>query len=217
MALAAFAADDMSTGQAALLPNQPVTIFPVANPTFTTHGRDYFPTIESLATLEGGGSPLHAALGQLIDFAASAAPAGSRRVVVVLASGGISDCGTLAECQAAQDTLFAQSAAADVSVVAVGLSDASGRIDRERLGTIAQSGHGAVFWAQAATQVPTVFGRLPEILGGRHSAVDVSIRLESPVAGAFTSGRTIVGTMQLVICPWDCTELLDVPFALRVP
>ncbi len=200
-----------------MLPNQPVTIFPLANPTFTTDGRDYFPVIESLATLEGGGSPLHAALGQLIDFAASAAPPGSRRAVVVLASGGISDCGTLADCRAAQDTMLEQSAAADVSVVAVSLSDASGRIDRERLGTIAQSEHGAVFWAQDATQVPTVFGRLPEILGGRHSAIDVSIRLESPVAGAFASGRTIVGTMQLVICPWDCTELLDVPFALRVP
>ena len=124
VALAAFAADDTNTGQAALLPNQPVTIFPLANPTFTTHGRDYFPTIESLATLEGGGSPLHAAVGQLIDFAASAAPAGSRRAVVVLASGGVSDCGTLADCQAAQDTLLEQSAAADVSVAAVSLSGA---------------------------------------------------------------------------------------------
>ena len=36
--LAAFAADNASTGDAALLPSQPVTIFPVANPAFTTDG-----------------------------------------------------------------------------------------------------------------------------------------------------------------------------------
>jgi hypothetical protein len=215
VALAAFAADD--SGNAALLPEQPVTIFPIGDPAFTPDGLAYFPIIDSLATLEGGGSPLHAALAEAIDFSASAAPAGSRRAVVVLASGGVSDCANPADCRATQDALREQAAATNVSVVGVGLSDPSGEVDRGRLGPFAQFENGAVFWARDATQVPTVFGRLPEIIGGRHGAVDVTIRLESPVAGAFASGNTVVGTLEFVICPWDCTELLDVPFGLRVP
>jgi hypothetical protein len=217
MALAAFAANDAGTGDVALLPTQPVTIFPVDNPAFANEGFDWFPTINSLATLEGGGSPLHAAMEELISFTASYAPADSRRAVAVLASGGANDCDTAADCQAAQDALGEQIAAADVAVVAVGLSNPSRQVDRKKLGTLAQFEQGAVFWAQDATQVPTVFGRLPEILDGRHGAIDVTIRLASPIAGAFASGHTVVGTFHIVMCPWDCNGLIDVPFALRVP
>ena len=56
--------------------------------------------------------------------------------------------------------------------------------------------------------MPTVFGRIPEIVDGRHGAVDVTIRLESPVAGAFASGNTVSGNLQVIICPWDC-DVLD--------
>jgi hypothetical protein len=216
VALAAFAADDAITGDVALLADQPVTIFPLDNPGFTTDGRAYFPAIESLAILEGGGSPLHAAIGEIIGFTANAAPASSRRAVAVLAS-GVSDCNTLADCDAAQDALRAQSASSGVAVVVVGLSGASPLADRKRLGTFAQSEQGAVVWAQDPTQIPTVLGRLPEILDGRHGALDVTIRLESTQIGAFSSGRTVVGTLRVVVCPWDCTETVDVPFALRVP
>jgi hypothetical protein len=215
--LAAFAADDSSTGDVALLPNQPATIFPVDDPAFTTDGRVYFPTIDALATLEGGASPLHAAAGELIGFAASAAPADARRAVVVLASGATTDCDMPADCHAAQEALREQSESTDVAVVAVGLSDRTGQADRAKLGPLAQSEQGAVFWAQDATQVPTVFGRLSEIIGDRHGAIDVTIRLESTVAGAFASGHTVLGTLHIPVCPWDCTESVDVPFALRVP
>ena len=217
MVLAAFAADNAGTGEIALLPSKPVTIFPVENPSFTTDGSAYFSTIDSLATLEGGESPLHAAIGEMIDFTASSAPADSRRAVVVLASGGASDCSTQANCQAVQETLRDKSAIADVAVFAIGLSDPSGHVDLWKLGTLAQAEQGTVFWAQDATQVPTVLGRLPEILDGRHAAVDVTIRLESPVDGAFASGRTVGGTLHVVVCPWDCTDSVDVPFALHIP
>lgn len=217
VALAAFAADDAGTGQAALLPEQPVTIFPVDRPAFTSDGSAYFPVIDSLATLEGGGSPLHAALAELIDFTASAASPGNRRAVVALANGDVADCGNLAGCQAAQDALHEQSAAVGVPLVVVGLAGPSGHADRARLGPFAQFDDGTVFWAQDTRQVPTLFGRIPDILAGRHGAIDVTIRLESPVAGAFAPGNTVVGTLQVVVCPWDCTDLLDVPFGLRIP
>jgi hypothetical protein len=65
--------------------------------------------------------------------------------------------------------------------------------------------------------VPTVFGRLPSILGGSHGAIDVTIRLESPLEAAFVTGRTVAGTLRVIYCPWECDSWIDVPFALSVP
>ena len=48
VALAAFASDSTSTGAMSLLPTQPVTIYPVENPGFTSDGRAYFPAIDAL-------------------------------------------------------------------------------------------------------------------------------------------------------------------------
>ncbi len=216
VALAAFAADDAGTGQLALLPTQPVTIFPTADAAFTTDGRSYFPTIDALATLVGGASPLHAAIGEMISFTASHAPVDIRRAVVALA-GSVSDCGSQVDCRAAEEALRQQSTSTNVAVVAVGLSGPSGQVDRKQLGMLAQAEQGAVFWAHDATQVPTIFGRIPEILGGRHGAIDVTIRLQSSIAGAFASGNSVIGTLNVVICPWDCSESVNIPFALRVP
>src|SRR4029079_14429715 len=104
-----------------------------------------------------------------------------------------------------------------VAVVVVGLSDPASPADWKELGTFAQGEKRAGFLAQDATQIPTLFGRLPEILDERHGAIDVTIRLQSPAAGAFASGNTVTGTLNVVVCPWDCVESVDIPFALRVP
>ena len=206
-------------GRVALLQNQPVTIFPVDNPGFTSDGRTYFPTIDALGALEGGASPLLPALGQLVQFTASSAPADSRRAVVVLADDDLDNCGAPAECRAAREALIEESASTDVPIVAVGLSVPYGnRSTRKNLGAFAQAEQGIVFWAQEARQVPTIFGRLPEILDGGHAAVDVTIQLQSSVSGAFASGNVVYGTLQVEICPWDyCDHSVEVPFALRIP
>ena len=222
VALAAFASDSTSTGAMSLLPTQPVTIYPLENPGFTSDGRAYFPAIDALASLEGGVSRLHAAVSELIAFTAGSAPADSRPVIVVLASGNVVDCGP-EECRSAQEALLGESASAGVPIIAVGLSDPSGQVDRKGLGTFAQSVQGAVFWAREATQVPTIFGRLPAILDGLEAAVDVNVRLESSVPGTFAPGNLVAGTFRLEVCV-TCDDLLaagiwplEIPFALRIP
>lgn len=196
VAVAAFAADDAVSGQAALLTKQPLTIYPIDDPGFTSDGGSYFPAIDSLAALEGGASPLHAALSESIDFTAAAAPSGTRPAVVVLSSGNDPSCGTREACHAAQRALLEQTASAAVRIVAVGLAKQFGRIDPKVLGTLAQSENGTVFWAKDPRQVATIFGRLPEILDGGHAAA---------------------GTAQVAVCPWDCEWVLEIPFALRIP
>jgi len=215
--LAAFAAGDAGSGQLALLPHRPTTIYPVDLPAFTTDGASFYATIDTLATLEGGASPLHAAINDLVEFTTASAPADHQRVLVTVASGDDRGCGTRSECRAQQQTLLAKGDASDVSTVTVALGDAQGHLDVGLLGTFAAGQHHAVFWASDARQVPTILGRLPAILDGRHPAVDISFELHSTVGQAFASGNMVKGTLHLTVCPWDCTEEVVFPFAVRVP
>ena len=55
------------------------------------------------------------------------------------------------------------------------------------------------------------------MLDGRHAAIDVTFDLHSTVGGAFATGNVVNGTLHLTVCPWDCTDELEFPFAVRVP
>ena len=55
------------------------------------------------------------------------------------------------------------------------------------------------------------------MLDGRHAAVDISFELHATVGQAFASGNVVKGTFHLTLCPWDCTEEVEFPFAVRVP
>ena len=55
VALAAFGSDDATSGELSPLPREPVTIFPVDQPAFTTSGTNLFPSVDSLEVLEGAG------------------------------------------------------------------------------------------------------------------------------------------------------------------
>ena len=48
-------------GNSALIPEKPVTIYPVGNPSFVADGTIFIPTLDSLATQEGGETPLYEA------------------------------------------------------------------------------------------------------------------------------------------------------------
>lgn len=215
--LAAYASDDVASGQVALLQNTPVTIYPLDRPQFTSNGREYFSIIDSLATREGGASPFYASVAWMIDFVAMNSAADARRAVVMLSSGRVDSCGTHEDCRHTQNALGEESVAKGVYVVVVGLAGPSGQFDQKALGTFAQGESGATFWARDGMQVATVFGSLPAILDGRHGALDATFRLQSPVVGAFASGRTVSGLARLEICPWDCDTSVDIPFIVRIP
>ncbi len=56
--LAAFASDDTASRRLSLLPQKPVSLFPLENPRYPENGRSYFPTGDDLGVLEGGATPL---------------------------------------------------------------------------------------------------------------------------------------------------------------
>jgi len=217
VALAAFSADDPATGQRSLLPERPVTVFPVENPTFTDSGRSLFPLVDSLAGMEGGNAPLIAAVDQMLDFVTAADARDGQRALVVVSSGRDPTCGSRSDCRAALDAVVQKSRSSGVAVVTVGLADANGSADPETLGLLAQGAEGsAAFWARQPDQIPTSLGAAAAYLAGTMGTMVATFTITSTVPGAFASGRTVLGQVQLEVCPWDCLYT-DIPFAVRIP
>jgi hypothetical protein len=214
--LAAFASDDTVSGQLSLLPQKPVTIFPVDGPRYTDDGRTLYSTVDSLATLEGGAAPLFTAVDRMLDFVAANKTRATNALVVVT-DGHDDNCGSRAACQAIRDALIRKSAATGVAIVTVGLASATGDADHETLGLLAQGApHGAAFWAVNPIQLPSILGNVHLDLSDLKDSLQATFRIESPVAGAFSSGRTVMGQVRLEECPWDCIHTF-IPFVVRIP
>ena len=219
MLLAAYAADSPATGQVALLPQKPVTIFPLENPYFTFTPREYFPTVDLLATLEGGSAPLYTAIDRLLDVVGFGpmGPGTPTTAIVVITDGNDDTCGSRTECQKVRDALIEKSRLSGVAIVTVGLADAKGGADRESLGLLTGgTSHGAAFWASDPKQLAPILGSVGEFLSDTKRILKADFRVRSPIAGAFAPGRTVLGQVRLEVCPFDCFYT-DIPFVVRVP
>lgn len=214
-AVAGFAADDADTGQRALLPQKPVTIFPVENPQFTSDGRSLFPAVDSLATLEGGSAPVLAAIDRMLDF--GAADPGEVASLIVVTDGRDATCGTARQCRARREALLQKSREKGVTILTVGLARSPGDWDREALAFAAQQGsRGVVFWASDPKQLASILSVAERRARDDVDTLEVSFRIRSEQAGTFAPGRTILGQVRFEICPFECTYTY-VPFAVKIP
>lgn len=214
--LAAFASDAPGSAGPSLLPAQPVSFFPVENPQFSSYGPGYFPTVDALSAMEGGGAPLYAALDNLLDFVA-ANHTGSAGAVIVISNGQDDTCGSRAECRAMRDAVIRKSQTADIAIVTIGVPSADGVFDREALGLLAQSNpRGAAFWAEGPEQLAMTVSSAHSYLAMQKNLMEVTLQIQTSVAGAFASGRKVLGTLQLEECPWDC-YYSTIPFVVQIP
>ncbi len=213
----AFAADQTSSGRLSALPQKPVTLFPVENPKLVTNGRGYSATVDSLSVLEGGVPALLPAIDRAVDFFAQNAGTGDRAIVVIT-SGADETCGTRAECLRRLEAVAAKSNANRVRIVTVGVATATGGVDHGMLGLLSQAyAHGgATFWLTDPNQMAAAMADAYSLLGAYKPFVRARFRIESPTAGAFASGRTVLGRVKFLACPWDC-EFVTVPFAAKIP
>ena len=89
--------------------------------------------------------------------------------------------------------------------------------DQETLGLLAQSSkHGAAFWAQNPKQLATIIGSVHSYLSDTKDTLQATFRIEASEAGAFKSGRNVLGIVQLEVCPW-LFEYTDIPFVVQIP
>jgi len=215
-ALAAFASDSPEAAGPSLLPAQPVSFFPVENPQFSSYGPGYFPTVDALSAMEGGGAPLYAALDDVLDFVA-ANHTGSARAVVVISNGRDDTCGARTECRALRDAVIRKSRTSDIAIVTIGVPSADGGIDREALGLLAQgTPRGAAFWAESPEQLAMTVSNAHSFLALQKDVMEVTFQIQSSVAGAFASGRKVLGTLTLEECFWGCSYS-TIPFVVQIP
>ncbi len=216
--LAAFASDDIASGQRSPLPQTPVTIFPAEDPRFATFDRSSFATVDSLTTLEGGTAPLYAAIDTMLDFTAAHEPSDRRRAVVVLTDGEDDTC-LPADCARLRQTLIDKSRASGVAIITIGLANPFGPMGRETLSEFANGGAGAALWIDAADPVVASpglgFGALRAVLDGTAPIYEARYRIESAAIGAFQSGRRVLGTLVSNGCGGDCDG--TVYFSVPIP
>ncbi len=152
----------------------------------------------------------------MLDFVAANEKRETNAVVIVT-NGRDNTCGSRTDCQRIRDTVIQKSKATGIAIVTIGLADTAGNADHETLGLLAQGAqHGAAFWAQNPKQLAPILGNVHVFLGDFKDSLQATFRIQTPVAGAFASGRSVLGTVQLEVCPFDCFYTF-VPFVVRIP
>ncbi len=212
VALAAFAANDGVSGELRLIPEEPITAFPNGDLEFTTSDSGLFPSIDSLATAEGGASPLYAAIDAALDLTMSSSSATGRKTIVVTTAGLDDTCGSLTACHDAQLALIKKSRAANVAIVVVGIA---GPAQRE-LTQLTEATGGAALWTEDPVQVAVLFRDLGLVIDGSINTRAARFRIESTQDDAFQSGKTVLGNATFQVCSGGCTDF-DIPFAVRIP
>ena len=214
VALAAFA-DDGVSGNLALIPTKPVTIYPDGAPIFYQQSNvsQLLPTVDSLATLEGGATPLYHATCRLADFFSSTPPASlaGRRKATVLFTDGRNQPGVGAPnyiCNSI-DAAVSRSQGADVDIFTIGLS---GDVDGLALGTLAADGDGVFLFAEDVSQLITIYGSLGNLLSRSLKTYKLTYRIQTDVAGTFVVDRRIRGTLTVN----TGANPVNLPFVVRI-
>jgi hypothetical protein len=214
--LGAFAADDAASGRYSALPQKPLTLFPLENPRLTSDGRSFFPIIDTLATLEGGAGVLLSAVDKALDFIGANAWTGGRGLVVV-GSGADDACGSRSDCIEFRDAVIAKGRALGVRIVMIGIGGSGTAARHESMNLLAQSNWGgASLWLDDPSQFAAAVADAYSYLADVKPYVRATFRIESPTAGAFASGRTVLGKVRFEDCPWDCYGV-TIPFAVQIP
>jgi PKD repeat protein len=213
VALAAFASDIAASNGTALIPEKPVTIYPVGNPSFTADGVSLFPTLDALAALEAGGTPLYESLCRVMDFAAASAPAGLLKAAVVFTDGKDEPGNTTGFSCKTVDSAVAKSKATGVKIFSVGLF--SGDVDGQALAALADGGGGAFLFAEDTTQLITIYGSLGNLLSGSLTTYKLTYRISTAVVGAFQPGRSVRGTVS-VNTGTVANPTVNLPFIVRI-
>jgi hypothetical protein len=210
----AFAADldDGVSLQSSQLPKRPLSVLAIDTPQSPSATEDLMSAVDGLAQLEGGGSPLYAALDAMLDVMAATPELPRRRALVVVTHGRDAYCAAEKRCMSALDAVIRKSRAADVPIVTLGLADRAG-FDSS-LARLAEATGGTAMWADNLHQLGTAFGALNGVLDGSADVSEAHFRMESSM-GAFKSGATVMGALRFKVCPWDCYSM-TVPIALRI-
>lgn len=203
--LAAFA-----DGPNAIIPTAPLTVYAPSRDRATANG--YFPTLDGLAQLIGGDTPLYASVESLVQAmkADATIPATLPKSIVVFTDGDDTSCNTPATCAANLGAAIQRANADNVRIFAIGLG---GGVNFESLGKLANDTGGALLYADSAEQLISLYGSVGRLLSLSLPTYRLRFSVRAAADGSFASGTTLLGRVR-VTAPGNSFE---VPIIVAVP
>lgn len=203
--LAAFAG-----GTAALIPTNPLTLYPPFKD--RASAASYFPTLDSLANLVGGDTPLYQSLDAMRQqvVGASTIPAGLAKAVVVFTDGADTRCGSPEACRSTREQSIRAANQDQVRLFTIGLSK---DVDVATLGELASQTGGAFLYADSIEQLIPLYGSVGKLLSLSLSTYRLRWTVRAGQAGAFQSGNSLLGRVQVN----TGTSSFEVPFSVGIP
>jgi hypothetical protein len=194
-------------------PLEDVTIFPYnpSSPTvasFTADGASYLDTVDELAELEGGTTPLYSSIDTMLNSAFAANTGTDRKAVVVFTDGRDETCGNASQCQTARNATIARSTSTDVDIFTIGLA---GEVDGIALAELADGGRGIFLFAEDAAQLIPIYGSLGHLLSDSLTTYRLRYRI-SAAAGSFAVGNAVRGVVQVTVG----ADTIRIPFIVRI-
>ena len=179
-----------------LIESEPVSLL---NP-FTGNGTDVYPVVDSLASLEGGGSPFYDAVESMIRYTSTNAP-NMNKAIIVFTDG--EDTGS----SFTVDDVISRAINEGVKLFVVGLSSTT---EQAVLSKMANDTGGSFFLASDAQFLPNYYGTLGQVLTGQTKAYDttwtVDITGNGSFNGEFTSSVIVNTPQEQLVVPFTVTQ-----------
>jgi hypothetical protein len=203
--LAAFA-----SGPNAIIPNAPLKVYDPIRDQQTA--LEYFPTLDSLAALVGGETPLYSSIDAVRQRLTGevSLPAGIAKAVVTFTDGADTTCGSPETCRAARQQTIQSANADGVRLFTIGLSSG---VEIDALAELATQTGGAFLYAETAQQLLPLYGSVGRLLSLSLPTYRLTWTIRAESAGAFQSGSTLLGRVQVR----TGATTFDVPFVVGVP
>jgi hypothetical protein len=194
----------------AVIPTAPLTVYgPFRDQTQAT---SYYATLDTLAPLIGGNTPLYDSIDAMSQqwLGQATLPSELGKALVVFTDGADTGCTGQAACSTRRQQTILAARQNDVRIVAIGLS---GGADIAALGELASQTGGALLYADNATQLVPLYGALGQLMNLALPTYRLRWTVRSDTVGGFRSGQTLLGRVQVTAG----NSIFEVPFVVTLP
>ncbi len=201
------------TNSAEVIPVTPLTIYPDFRNSITVSDPvSYYDTLDSLATLVGGGTPLYSALDSLVGQVAADAslPGGIAKSVVIFTDGDDTICGGTLACRTVRQASIANANTNGVRIFTIGLTN---EVNFEALGELANGTGGVFLFAESPEQLIPLYGSVGRLLSLSLPTYRLTWTVQATSPGVFQTGNVLLGSVTVTAGG----STFDVPFFVAIP
>ncbi len=192
----------------------PLTVYPSFRD--SASAPSYFPDLDSLAALVGGGTPLYSALDELRQAVVTdvSVPPEIAKSVVIFTDGDATDCGDspLIDCRTRRQNSILAAKGDGLRIFTIGLSS---DVNFEALGELANETGGAFLFAESAKQLIPLYGSVGRLLSLNLPTYRLrwTVQADPTSTAIFQPGNALLGRVQVT----TASGTFDVPFIVGIP